>query len=138
MRFASTAAEVESFLEVCGPEGRDAYRNMQIADLFYPLVFGVFVSSSLAVVLGRLFARRPAVVAFAAIGLVGAGFDYVENVFAWRALWAFPGAAGTSWLLGVASAAKTATFWIAGVALVLSLIALAVRRALASWSPQCE
>lgn len=130
MRFTSTAAEVESFLEVCGPEGRDAYQNMQIADLFYPLVFGLFISSSLALVLRRLFVRRPSLLAFAAIGFLGAAFDYVENVFAWRALRAFPGAANTNSLLGVASAAKTTTFWIAGVALILSLICLAGREGL--------
>lgn len=127
MRFTSTAAEVESFLDVCGPEGRDGYRNMQIADLFYPLAFGLFMSSSLAALLARLFTRRPSLVAFAAVGFLGTAFDYVENVFAWRALWAFPGAASTNSLLGVASAAKTTTSWIAGIALVLLFIGVAVR-----------
>ena len=130
VRFTSTAADVDSFLEACGPEGRDAYRNMQIADFFYPLVFGLFMSSSLAAVLGRLFPRRPSIVAFAAIGLLGAAFDYVENVFVWRALWAFPGAASTNSWLGLASAAKTATFWVAGAVLLFSLIGLVGREGL--------
>ena len=34
VRFTSSAADVERFLEACGPAGRDAYRNMQVADLF--------------------------------------------------------------------------------------------------------
>lgn len=117
VRFTSTAAEVHSFLEACGPAGRDSYRNMQIADLFYPMVFGLFMASSLASVFKVL--RKPRLVVVGSLGFLGAGFDYLENIFAWRALWAYPGTANTNGLLGLASAAKTATFWTAGVVLLV-------------------
>ena len=128
VRFHSTADDVADFLGACGPVGRDAYRSLQVADLFYPLVFGVFMASSLAVVLSRLAPDRPALVGLAGLALVGSGFDYLENVFAWRALAAFPGAAPTNSLLGVASAAKTLTFWIVGALLLASIGALVVQR----------
>lgn len=123
VRFAPSATEVESFLETCGKQGRTAYRNMQRADLLYPLSLGLFLTSSLTAVLRRLFAHRRAVAAFAAIGLLGTLFDYLENIFAWRALSVYPSAAATTPLFGAASAAKTATFWLTGLTLLFAVIA---------------
>lgn len=127
VRFTSSAADVERFLDGCGPAGRDAYRNMQLADLFYPLVVGLFLASSLAMVLSRLFPDRPSVVGWAAVPLIASGFDYLENAFAWAALRAFPEPAATNSLLGVASAAKTSLSWCAGVLLLLSVGAIVAR-----------
>jgi hypothetical protein len=131
VRFTSSAADVERFLEACGPAGRDAYRNMQVADLFYPAVFGLFLASSLALALRLLFPGRPSVFGLAAVPLIAAGFDYVENLFAWAALAAFPEPAATNSLLGVASAAKTTLFWFAGALVLLTagaIVARGVRR----------
>ncbi|MDH4280041.1 MAG: hypothetical protein OEW83_18370 [Acidimicrobiia bacterium] len=129
VRFHSTVGDVEQFLDACGPDGRAAYRNLQIADLVYPIVFGLFMTSALAVTLKRLAPSHPDVVALAAIGLVGSGFDYLENAFAWRVLAAYPdvGTAGT--LLGFASTAKTVSHWTAGVTLLAGLALLAGRAA---------
>jgi hypothetical protein len=66
-------------------------------------------------------------VAVAGVALVGTTFDYLENVFAWRALAAFPESVTTNALLGFASAAKTVAFWLAGLLLLGGLVALAVR-----------
>ena len=126
VRFTSTAADVDTFLTACGPAGRDAYRDMQLADLLYPAVFGVFMASSLALALGRLVPQRPAATSLAALPLLGAAFDYIENVFAWSALLAYPSSARTNSLLGIASAAKTATFWLSGSILLLTLGALII------------
>jgi hypothetical protein len=127
VRFTSSAADVEHFLEACGPAGRDAYRNMQVADLVYPLVLGLFMASSLVLVLSRVFPKRASIVGLAAIPLIASGFDYLENIFAWSALLAYPAPATTNSLLGVASAAKTTTFWLAGVLLLLSAGAIGIR-----------
>ncbi len=129
VRFTSSGADVERFLDACGAEGREAYRNMQVADLFYPLVFGVFMASSLALALSRFLPERRSVVAWAALPLVASGFDYLENVFAWAALRAYPEPAVTNGLLGMASAAKTTLFWLAGVLLLATGTAIAVRGA---------
>ena len=126
VRFTSSAADVSSFLNACGAVGRDAYQSMQVADLLYPLVFGLFLASSLALVLARLAPRRRSVLAFAALPLVGTAFDYVENAFAWMALAAYPDPSPADSLLGLASAAKTTTFWVAGLVLLGAVGALAV------------
>ncbi len=126
VRFTSSAAEVRGFLDACGVVGREAYQSMQVADLFYPLVFAVFMASSLALVLSRLAPGRPSLVALAVLPLVASAFDYLENVCAWMALFAFPAAAATDSLLGLASAAKSATSWVSGALLLGSLGALVV------------
>ncbi len=64
LRLTSTADEVHGFLATCGATGREAYTALQVADLFYPAVFAVFLASSLARVLlllrrvGALLARH--------------------------------------------------------------------------------
>lgn len=126
MRTTSSAADVNAFLAACGTTGREAYRALQLADLAYPLVFAVFLASSLAMVLSRLAPRRPRLLLLAALPFLASAFDYLENVFAWRALLAFPGTTATDGLLGMASTAKTTTSWLAGGLLVAALVALAV------------
>ena len=51
VRFYTPADGVTQFLTGCGEAGRDAYRDLQVADLFYPAVSGLFLASALAVVL---------------------------------------------------------------------------------------
>lgn len=130
VRFTSDAAEVNGFLGACGSAGRDAYHAMQLADLAYPLVFAVFLASSLALVLTRLAPTRPRLLVLAALPFLASSFDYLENAFAWRALAAFPRATATDGLLGVATSAKTVTSWLAGVLLLTGLAALLTRTAL--------
>lgn len=127
MRTTSSAADVTAFLAACGSTGREAYRALQLADLAYPLVFAVFLASSLALVLSRLAPGRPRLLLLALLPFLASAFDYVENGFAWRALLAFPWATATDGLLGMASTAKTATSWLAGGLLVAALVALVVR-----------
>lgn len=107
--------------------GRDAYQHLQTAELLYPLVAGLFLASSLALVLRRLAPRHPSVVALAAVALLANAFDYLENVIARRALAAFPDRAATNALLGFMSAAKTVTPWRAGVLLLAGIAAVVVR-----------
>lgn len=126
VRFTSSPAEVGGFLEACGVAGREAYRAMQLADLVYPLVFALFIASSLALVISHLAPRRPALLALAALPLVASAFDYVENACAWLALASYPEAAASNSVLGLASAAKTATSWAAGILLLGALGALVV------------
>lgn len=126
VRFTSSAADVSGFLDACGSAGRAAYGSMQMADLLYPLVFGLFLATSFANVLARLAPGDRRVLALAALPLVGSAFDYLENAFAWLALVAYPDPSATGSLLGLASAAKSITFWVAGVALLVAAGALGV------------
>lgn len=129
MRFYSSGDDVASFLEACGPAGRDAYQSMQLADLVYPTLVGVFLASSLALALRRLSVRH-SLRWIAAVPLLAATFDYLENAFAWLAIASYPKAIATSELLGFASAAKTSLSWGAVLSLVACLAALGVRAVL--------
>jgi hypothetical protein len=132
VRFFTSAADVHEFLVACGDAGRAAYRNLQIADLIYPVVFGSFMASSLAAVFGRITRKGSLWVAAAALPLAGAGFDYLENVAAWISLAGFPAPAGSvATMLGLASPAKQVVSWAAGLLLVASLSLAAVRQAAA-------
>jgi hypothetical protein len=128
MRFTSTAAEVQGFLEACGPAGREAYRAMQVADLFYPFVFAVFLASSLALALRLLLPSRPGAVILAAVAFLPSAFDYCENACAWLGLAAWPQPRFADALLGLFSASKTTMSWLAGTLLLLVLVALTVTR----------
>jgi len=128
MRFTSPAGEVHAFLEACGPAGREGYRALQVVDLLYPLVFAVFLASALALVLRLLAPGRRGLVGIAALPFVAAGFDYLENVCAWLALSAWPEPGVADGLLGLFSAAKTVTSWVAGTLLLVALAALALSR----------
>lgn len=127
MRFFTSANDITNFLDACGPTGRDTYRNMQVADLVYPAVYGLFLASSLALVIGRLSPRSSNAVWLASIPLVASSFDYVENIFAWLALARYPDSAPTDAVLGYASAAKTATSWASGLLLLGALAVLGVQ-----------
>jgi len=129
MRFFTSADDIAGFLDACGSSGRDAYRNMQIADLVYPAVVGLFLASSLALVIGRLSPRGSNAIWLAAIPLVASLFDYVENIFAWFALAQYPNAAPTDAALGYASAAKTTTSWAGAILLLAAMAALGVQLA---------
>ena len=124
----TTGDDVSGFLDACGADGRAAYRNMQIADLFYPAVYGLFVASSLALSLARTSLSSRWVSRAVALPFVGAGFDYLENIFAWIALASYPGDASTNALLGLAGAAKAATYWISGLVLIGTLVVLVAKR----------
>lgn len=127
VRFTSTTADVERFLSGCGVEGRSAYRQMLLADLLYPLVFGLFMASSLALAIRSFVRGRSSLSALAGLALIGSGLDYLENVLEWRALDAFPSRVASTHMLGIVSAGKTVTFWLAGVGLIALLTAIGVR-----------
>lgn len=127
MRFFTSGDGVLNFLDACGPAGRDSYRNMQLADVFYPAVVGLFLASSLAIVIRRLSPGSNSLPWLATIPLLGSFFDYVENVFAWLAIAAYPSPAITNDVLGLASAAKTTTSWVGGLSLLTCLAILGAR-----------
>lgn len=135
LRLYTSAAGVQAFLAGCGPAGRLAYQHLQQADLLYPTVFALFVASALATLLVRVTRAGSRWLAVAALPLLSSAFDYLENVAAWVALARFPARAEpASSLLGLASAAKSATSWAATILLIGLLVvvpAMAARRALA-------
>ncbi|MFK8026287.1 MAG: hypothetical protein AB8G26_20190 [Ilumatobacter sp.] len=126
VRAFSTADDVATFLDDCGTSGRSAYLRLQVADLLYPAVSGLFFASALARTWKHLDPRRPFRRLLVAIPLAGAAFDYLENVAVWQALAAYPSQSATDELLGIASVMKTATFWVAGLALIAGLVRMGI------------
>jgi hypothetical protein len=127
MRFFTSAEGVTQFLDDCGTNGRDTYRNMQLADIFYPAIIGVFLASSLSLAIKRLSPLSGRTLWLAALPVAAMAFDYLENVLAWLALASYPDPIATTHLLGVASVAKTTTSWAAGLLLVAALAAIVVQ-----------
>ena len=130
MRFFTSGDQVRQFLTGCGPVGRAAYQNMQIADLFYPALAGLFIAAALAMVLTRLTRPASRVVALAALPLLGSVFDYLENAAAWVTMTAYPQHAGAvTDLLGIASTSKQVCTWAAWFILITAIGMTLVRTA---------
>lgn len=126
VRFSTTHAEVDDFLTGCGAAGRNAYRQLQVLDLAYPMAVGLFLTSSLVLALRRHTGGGSAMF-LAGLGLLAATFDYVENTFAWVALTSFPASPATNGLLGIATSAKSMASWGAWTLLLGILAASATR-----------
>jgi len=124
VRFYTSADDLNGFLVGCGAEGRAAYRNLQLADLVYPAIAGLFPAIALMMVLDRRRQRRPEgrdLTALALLPLLGAGFDYVENAIAWSALAAYPAETPLAPLFGIASIAKQSVNWASWMLLLAGL-----------------
>ncbi len=118
--------DVERFMADCGAAGRHAYRNLQLADLVYPAVSGIAMTTALAFTITRLTSSRRLLL-LATLPMAGALFDYLENAAAWATLARFPDNGIETHLLGIASVAKQTTFWTAGALLVVCVALLLVR-----------
>ena len=127
MRFYTSGEGVRAFLAGCGEPGRLAYTHLQLTDLLYPAISGLFLACALAMVLVRLAGPRSVVVAAAALPLLGSMCDYLENAAAWDTLAAYPESAMTAELLGYASVAKQVCNWASWALLVIATLLLLIR-----------
>lgn len=125
VRFYTSAGELDEFLTECGTDGRTAYRNLQLADLVYPAIAGLFPALALAVMLDRLRHERPGnrdLTVLALLPLLGAAFDYLENAIAWTALAAYPEDSPVASLFGIAAVGKQSLNWASWMLLVAGLV----------------
>lgn len=131
VRFTTSPEGIQSFLAGCGAAGRSAYRDLQLLDLLYPAAFGLFLATAMALLVPLAWrGGSPRWRAVAAIPLLGAAFDYVENAAAWTLLVRYPEPA--TWvarILGTASAAKQTTMWASALLVLAGLGGAAVERA---------
>ena len=128
MRFFTSGDQVHQFLTDCGWSGRAAYENMQIADLFYPTISGLFLACAIAIALTGLIRPDSRVIALAAIPLVGSIFDYLENAAAWVTMTTYPQDSGlVTDLLGVASIGKQVFTWASWLILCAAATMTAIR-----------
>src|SRR4051812_4448764 len=70
VRFYTSGEQVQQFLTACGQDGRAAYQNMQVADLLYPAISGIFLAAALAMALAGLTRPGSRAVALAVIPLM--------------------------------------------------------------------
>jgi hypothetical protein len=127
MRFYTSAAGVREFLSGCGESGRLAYTHLQLADLLFPAIVGLFLACALSMVLVRLARPGSVVVAAAALPLLGSVFDYLENAAAWGALAAYPEPTMTAEFLGYASVAKQVCSWASWALLIVATLLLLIK-----------
>lgn len=125
--FAPSPEYTRSFLAGCGASGLDAYRDLQVVDLFYPFAVAAFLTVALALLL-RTVARRLAWLG--ALPVAAALGDYLENAAAWVLISTAPDAAPALALttLQWASAAKNVLSWAAWLAVIVLAVARLVRR----------
>lgn len=125
-RFAPSPRQTELFLTGCGAQGLRAYRDLQIADLFYP------VSTALLLVLTLTYLRShvtPRAAWLTYLPILAAAGDYLENVCAWVLIAAAP--PRPSWathVLQIGSVVKFVASWLAWVAVIALLVMWVARR----------
>lgn len=131
VRFTTSPAGLQQFMEGCGEAGRAAYRDLQLLDLVYPAASGLFLASLLACLLPWAVRRDSGrIAALAALPLLGAVLDYTENVGAWMLLASHPDpVAPVARLMGIASATKQLAMWGSMFLVATALVMAAVTRA---------
>ncbi len=103
VRFGFSAKEAYLYLKALGPAGRASYTGMLLADMVYPLVYGLLFIS----ILGQLVKAAPKtdfpIQVLVLIPLDAVLADWVENICILMMLHHFPGQ--IYWLAFIASAA---------------------------------
>jgi hypothetical protein len=112
VRFGYSPAEVRTYFEALGPEGRRLYGITQLTlDLAYPMLYSLLLSGVLAAVLARGFPRQRGVVWLAFVPFGMALMDVCENLSIVVLLLEHP--AMPVWLAHMASA-FTVNKWLLG------------------------
>jgi len=117
--------DAQSLVRACGPAGRNAYVNLQLADVLYPAIAG---SALLLVSAALLHRYGPRMWPLLLPAIATTGLDYAENVAVWTLLLRWPRVdAAVASIGGPVSAAKQALGFVA-VGVVFALLALAAVR----------
>jgi len=125
-RFAASPTQTEQFLIGCGTQGLSAYRDLQIADLFYPASTALM----LVLVLMHLLPHATPRAAWLTLApLLAAVGDYAENACAWVLIAVAP--SRPSWAaraLQIGSAVKFVASWVAWLTVIVLLLLWVARR----------
>ena len=125
-RFAPSPRQTELFLIGCGDQGLRAYRDLQIADLFYP------VSTALLLVLTLTYLRShvtPPAAWLTYLPVLAAAGDYLENVCAWVLIAAAsPRPSWATHVLQIGSVVKFVASWLAWLTVIALLVLWVARR----------
>jgi len=125
-RFAASPTQTEQFLIGCGAQGLGAYRDLQIADLFYPASTSLVLVLTLMYLLPRVMPRAAWLTLVPVLAAAG---DYAENACAWVLIAVAP--SRPSWAaraLQIGSAVKFVASWVAWLTVVVLLLLWVARR----------
>lgn len=127
LQFGADAERAHVTLDQLGAAGRADYDGFQVVDLFFPASYALALSG--LIWWGWHGDRHRWVTALAAVPLVGAALDYLENALVRTALWTYPDL--PDGLLDVSTtvtSTKIALSYVSQAAVVLGLVVAAVRR----------
>jgi hypothetical protein len=123
LEFAYGPAAAAARLDALGPAGRAAYDGFQIADLIFPATYAVGLGSLIL----ALWRPWPALAPLALVPVVGAAFDYVENIGVFVALRTFPEPSTAALVVAsAAGAVKLVLSYVSQGLVVAGLLARAV------------
>jgi hypothetical protein len=127
-RWGYTAPQVTDYLRECGAAGRAAITAQQDADLFYPALFGVVLTMSLALLLRAKPPDRHWAHALVLLPSITTAADYLENICIRVLLAAYPQQPRIVPALSAVTTVKLATGWASIAALVILATTAAIRR----------
>lgn len=121
VQLAPDAQQVEAFLAGCGTSGLDAYRDLQMVDLFYPAAGAAFLVVAFAFLLRD---AAPRLAWLAALPVLAALGDYAENAAAWVLIASEP--SSVPWAVAATmqagSAVKFILSWVSWLALAILIV----------------
>lgn len=123
IRFGYTYQDALDLLTALGEEGRQLYSIQQVVDTVFPLAYGLTLLLALGHLTARLFPGKRECGAVVSLGLVGAIFDYGENMLIGTQLASFP---NVSAVVIEAANLMTMAKWLVLLAAFLALITMAV------------
>lgn len=121
--FFYSPAHLYRFAEAEGPAGRAQYvRDRLTLDVLFPITYGLFFTSAIALGLRRAFPGRPHLAQLGWTGLAAMAADLLENALLSAIMMAYPRRfVGLAWFAATASAVK----WIlVSAGMLLALFAL--------------
>lgn len=120
LQFGSHAAQAIATLNSLGDSGRSAYDAFQVVDLFFPASYALALAGLIWT--GWDGARHRWVIALAAVPMLGAGLDYLENLLVRVALSIYPDVPTN--LLTVSTAVTTLKLSLSYLSQALAVLAI--------------
>jgi len=121
---------VQTLLNTLGPDGRNAYRYIQLpVDMIYPFLFGLSYSLILAYFLYQLKWIEKPVFYIVLLPIVAGLFDYAENIGIFTMLQTYPDFSKTiASVTNIFTIVKSATSTVSFFVLLILVIALLIRK----------
>jgi hypothetical protein len=125
LSFYYSADELFRMAEAYGEAGRTEYIRVRFTfDLFWPLVYTFFLTTSISWVYGRAFPGENQVRRVNIIPLLAMLFDYLENITTSTVIWRYPHQ--TPLLASLAGVFTTIKWFLVGGSFVILLVGIVI------------